>query len=118
MKAMGADKMGLTDDELQTVVRKWREASPHIVKLWADVENAAMNAVSGIPTTIKQHGLHFHVEDDALYIELPSGRHLVYLHPHLGKNRFGSDAILYTGLGGSKTTAGRWGTLETYGVIS
>lgn len=115
LKAMGADKMGLTDDELQTVVRKWREASPHIVKLWADVENAAMNAVSGIPTTIKQHGLHFHVEDDALYIELPSGRHLVYLHPHLGQNRFGSDAILYTGLGGSKTTAGRWGTLETYG---
>lgn len=115
LKAMGADKMGLSDDELQTVVRKWREASPHIVKLWADVENAAMNAVSGIPTTIKQKNLHFHVEDDALYIELPSGRHLVYLHPHLGKNRFGSDAILYTGLGGSKTTAGRWGTLETYG---
>lgn len=115
LKAMGADKMGLTDDELQTVVRKWREASPHIVKLWADVENAAMNAVSGIPTTIKQKNLHFHVEDDALYIELPSGRHLVYLHPHLGQNRFGSDAILYTGLGGSKTTAGRWGTLETYG---
>lgn len=115
LKAMGADKMGLSDDELQTVVRKWREASPHIVKLWADVENAAMNAVSGIPTTIKQKNLHFHVEDDALYVELPSGRHLVYLHPHLGKNRFGSDAILYTGLGGSKTTAGRWGTLETYG---
>lgn len=115
LKAMGADKMGLTDDELQTVVRKWREASPHIVKLWADVENAAMNAVSGIPMTIKQKNLHFHVEDDALYIELPSGRHLVYLHPHLGQNRFGSDAILYTGLGGSKTTAGRWRTLETYG---
>lgn len=115
LKAMGADKMGLSDDELQTVVRKWREASPHIVKLWSDVENAAMNAVAGIPTTIKQHGLHFHVEDDALYIELPSGRHLVYLHPHLGKNRFGSDAIIYTGLGGSKTTAGRWGALETYG---
>lgn len=115
LKAMGADKMGLTDEEIQTVVRKWREASPHIVKLWSDVENAAMNAVSGIPTTIKQKNLHFHVEDDALYIELPSGRHLVYLHPHLGQNRFGSDAILYTGLGGSKTTAGRWGTLETYG---
>lgn len=115
LKAMGADKMGLTDEEIQTVVRKWREASPHIVKLWSDVENAAMNAVSGIPTTIKQKNLHFHVEDDALCIELPSGRHLVYLHPHLGQNRFGSDAILYTGLGGSKTTAGRWGTLETYG---
>ena len=115
LKAMGADKMGLTDDELQTVVRKWREASPHIVKLWADVENAAMNAVSGIPTTIKQKNLHFHVDGDALFIELPSGRHLVYLHPHLGKNRFGSDAIIYTGLGGSKTTTGRWGKLETYG---
>lgn len=115
LKAMGADKMGLSDAELQAVVNKWRAASPHIVRLWSDVETAMMKAVTGIPTTIKQHGLHFHVEDDALYIELPSGRHLVYLHPHLGQNRFGSDAILYTGLGGSKTTAGRWGTLETYG---
>lgn len=115
LKAMGADKMGLSDEELQNVVKKWRKASPNIVKLWSDVEAAAMNAIAGQPTTIKQKGLYFHLEGGDLYIELPSGRHLVYLNAHIGKNRFGSDAIIYTGLGGDKTTAGRWGKLETYG---
>lgn len=115
LKAMGADKMGLSDEELQNVVKKWRKASPNIVKLWSDVEAAAMNAIAGQPTKIKQKGLYFHLEDGDLYIELPSGRHLVYLNAHIGKNRFGSDAIIYTGLGGDKTTSGRWGKLETYG---
>ena len=115
LKAMGADKMGLSDAELQAVVNKWRAASPHIVRLWSDVETAMMKAVTGIPTKLSQKGLYFHQEDGDLYIELPSGRHLVYLSAHIGQNRFGSDAIIYTGLGGSKTTAGRWGKLETYG---
>ncbi len=39
----------------------------------------------------------------------------MYLDAHIGQNRFGSEAIIYTGLGGSKTTSGRWGKLETYG---
>ena len=115
LKAMGADKMGLSDTELQAVVNKWRAASPHIVKLWSDVETAMMKAVTGIPTKLKQKGLYFHQEDGDLCIELPSGRHLVYLNAHIGQNRFGSDATIYTGLGGSKTTSGRWGKLETYG---
>lgn len=115
LKAMGADKMGLSDTELQNVVNKWRAASPHIVKLWGDVETAMMKAVTGIPTKLKQKDLYFHQEDGDLYIELPSGRHLVYLNAHIGQNRFGSEAIIYTGLGGSKTTSGRWGKLETYG---
>lgn len=115
LKAMGADKMGLSDTELQAVVNKWRAASPHIVRLWSDVETAMMKAVTGIPTKLKQKDLYFHQEDGDLYIELPSGRHLVYLNAHIGQNRFGSEAIIYTGLGGSKTTSGRWGKLETYG---
>lgn len=115
LKAMGADKMGLSDTELQAVVNKWRAASPHIVRLWSDVETAMMKAVTGIPTKLKQKDLYFHQEDGDLYIELPSGRHLVYLNAHIGQNRFGSEAIIYTGLGGSKTTSGRWGKLEIYG---
>lgn len=115
LKAMGADKMGLSDTELQAVVNKWRAASPHIVRLWSDVETAMMKAVTGIPTKLKQKDLYFHQEDGDLYIELPSGRHLVYLNAHIGQNRFGSEAIICTGLGGSKTTSGRWGKLETYG---
>lgn len=45
LKAMGADRMGLTDDELKDIVVKWRESSPHIPQLWANVEACAYNAV-------------------------------------------------------------------------
>lgn len=42
---MGADRMGLKDDELQNIVKKWRASSPHIPQLWANVEACAFNAV-------------------------------------------------------------------------
>lgn len=45
LKAMGADRMGLKDDELQDIVKKWRASSPHIPQLWANVEACAFNAV-------------------------------------------------------------------------
>lgn len=45
LKAMGADRMGLSDDELKDIVVKWRESSPHIPQLWANVEACAYNAV-------------------------------------------------------------------------
>ena len=45
LKAMGADRMGLSDDELKEIVVKWRESSPHIPQLWANVEACAYNAV-------------------------------------------------------------------------
>lgn len=41
LKQMGADKMGLSDDELQDIVTKWRAASPAITKFWWDVDSAA-----------------------------------------------------------------------------
>lgn len=45
LKAMGADRMGLSDEELKEIVVKWRESSPHIPQLWANVESCAYNAV-------------------------------------------------------------------------
>lgn len=45
LKAMGADRMGLKDEELQDIVKKWRASSPHIPQLWANVEACAFNAV-------------------------------------------------------------------------
>ena len=45
LTAMGALEMGLLEEELPSLVRQWREANPHIIRLWAQVENAAMTAV-------------------------------------------------------------------------
>jgi DNA polymerase len=43
--AFGADKLGLSDAELQDLVTKWRLASPTIPRLWRRVEDAARAAL-------------------------------------------------------------------------
>lgn len=113
LKQMGADKMGLSDTELQEIVVKWRGASPAITKLWWDVDNAAKNAIkTGGTVKIKQGSLAFKRKHGALFIELPSGRHLVYIKPEIGENRFGGESILYQGM---EQGSRKWGRLETYG---
>ena len=110
---MGALKMGLSENELPDIVRMWRQASPNIVKLWNDIENAAMCAVKckGVEFRIKQAGLVFACRTPAiLEIDLPSGRSLRYVRPKLGKNRFDGESITYEGNDG-----GKWGRCETFG---
>ena len=79
LKAMGADKMGLSDEELQGIVTHWRKASPNIVRFWWDVDAAARRAIEkpGRTITIKQGGFQFLVKKGALFVRLRSGRHLV-----------------------------------------
>lgn len=99
LKAMGALDMGLTEEELPSIVNLWREASPCIRDLWYAVENAAVYTVTtGNPMAV-EHGITFRLELDPLYgyryltIELPSGRKLFYPGPHIEQNHFGKDAV-------------------------
>ena len=110
LKAMGALNMGLAEHELKPIVDAWRQANPHIVGLWADVEEAAIAAISS-RQPIRLRNLRFSVESGILFIDLPSGRRLAYVQPRLGENQWGGTSITYTGT----TTARRWGQLETYG---
>ena len=107
MKAMGGAEM--SDAELKQIVTDWRQASPHIVQLWWDVESAAIRAVSG-KTQTETHGIHFSYEAGFLLIELPSGRRLAYVKPRIEVNRFGGESITYGGVGANK----KWQRLETY----
>lgn len=109
MGAMGADALGLSDAELKQIVTDWREASPHIVQLWWDVEAAAMKAVRQ-KTSAETHGIIFSYESGFLFVQLPGSRRLAYVKPRIGKNRFGGESITYWGVGTSK----RWERLETY----
>ena len=107
MKAMGGSEM--SDTELKQIVTDWRTASPHIVQLWWDVENAAIKAVRD-KTETETHGIHFSYESGFLFIKLLSGRRLAYVKPRIGENRFGGDSITYEGIG----TGRKWERLETY----
>ena len=110
LKAMGALEMGLTEDELPTLVDAWRQANPNITKLWWDVDRAAMEAVR-FKHTNETHGITFSCKSGMLFITLPSGRQLAYVKPKIGANKFGGDCITYEGVGGTK----KWERLDSYG---
>jgi DNA polymerase len=110
LKAMGALEMGLNEDELQPLVTAWRTTNPNIVRLWWEVDKAAMKAVRE-RTVTETHGIRFSYQSGMLFITLPSGRRLSYVKPRIGTNMFGSDCITYEGVGGTK----KWECIDSYG---
>lgn len=110
LKAMGALEMGLEEEELQPLVSAWRSSNPNIVRLWWDIDRAAMKAVKD-RTATEAHGIRFSYQSGMLFITLPSGRRLAYVKPRIDENRFGSDCITYEGVGGTK----KWERIESYG---
>ena len=110
LKAMGAIDMGLTEDELPTLVDAWRQSNPHIVRFWWAVDHAVTEAVKYKHTTT-EYGLTFSCRSGMLFITLPSGRNLAYVKPKLGTNKFGGTCITYEGIGPTK----KWERLDSYG---
>lgn len=110
LKNMGALNMGLTEDELPAIVEKWRQASPHIVRYWWDVDRAVKQCiVTRQPQRVGS--VKFTYEKGILFIQLPSGRRLAYVKPRIGVNKFGGDSVTYEGVGEQK----KWLRLESYG---
>lgn len=110
LKAMGALEMGLSEEELQPLVDSWRAANPNIVRFWWDVDRCVKDTVKNrVPT--ETHGIRFRYQSGMLFILLPSGRHLSYVKPRMGENRFGGESVTYEGVGGTK----KWERIESYG---
>ena len=110
LKAMGALDMGLAEDELSLLVDAWRQSNPNIVKLWWDVDRAAIEAVRNKHAN-STHGIGFSCRSGMLFVTLPSGRRLAYVKPRIGQNRFGGQCVTYEGVGGTK----KWERLDSYG---
>lgn len=110
MTEMGALKMGLSEEELPSLVTTWRNANPHITQFWWAVDEAAVKAVRDKkPSRIGR--VAFEYTSGILFVTLPSGRKLSYVKPKMGVNKFGREGITYEGIGESK----KWMRLETYG---
>lgn len=105
LKAFGADKMGLTETEMQSIVDNWRASSPRIVQLWWNVDRAIKQTLED-GTTHRTHGLMFSLQKGILFIRLPSGRSLAYVKPRLIDGK-----ITYEGVSSNKG----WARLESYG---
>ena len=113
MKAFGADKLGMTDEEMAELVDKWRAASPHITALWKSLETSAIRCIRKGKSTISTVGhIRFDMEDDVLWMTLPSGRRIAYWGASYGTNKWGNSSITYMGTD-QKTK--KWTRLETWG---
>lgn len=110
LTAMGAIEMGLSEDELKPLVASWREANPHIVRLWNDVGKAAVKAVKE-KGYAKTHGLAFTYEKGFLFVRLPSGHRLAYVKPRIDEDEYGRENITYEGTGQTK----KWERIRTFG---
>jgi DNA polymerase len=109
LKAFGADKMGLTEDEMQDIVNQWRQASPTIPKFWRDTENAAKRALENPGRTFTiPCGVKYKKTKDALCCRLPSGRILSYWGARLDND--GSICFM-----GQNQTTRKWEKTETWG---
>lgn len=106
-----------SDDEVQGLVNDWRNANPHTVNLWYDMEAAAVQVIS-CGGCVRVRDLLLAREYDAeqqvpvLTIRLPSGRKLYYISPSITENRWGSPSIAYMGV---DQTSKKWKQIETYG---
>lgn len=113
LKAFGADKMGMSDEEMAETVDKWREASPHICALWRSLEQAAQRCIRRQRSTLSTvGGIRFDFEDGVLWMVLPSGRRIAYWGADFGENRWGNPSLSYMGTD-QKTK--KWSRLETWG---
>lgn len=113
LKAFGADKMGLSDTELKSIVSKWREASPKIVSFWYAIENAAIECVdTENPQRLSRAGVQFEKEGTTLFMKLPSGRRLAYPKARLKENDFGRLSVVY---GEMNTANQQWREIFTRG---
>lgn len=119
MKNMGGERMGLSDGEMMSSVRKWRAANEGIVDFWGEVEACAIKAVRYQTRVESVHDLVFEYEKstdedpkfNVLTIKLPSGRKLFYRNPKIRLSK-GNPALVYDGI---IQETKQWGEIDTYG---
>ncbi len=110
---MGAEKMGLSEIEMEIIVNKWREASPNIVLLWERMQKAALAALKNPNRRVRPlDNISFLFDGKALRMILPSGRELIYWDPRIRVNKWGGDSIAYMGM---NQETKKWGLIDTYG---
>lgn len=110
LKAMGGIEMGLSEDELQSIVDSWREANPNIVSLWWDIDSVVKRVVK-TRTKEEYKNLVISYEKGILFIQLPSKRRLAYPKAKIRMNRFGGESIAYEGI----VVGNKWDKIESYG---
>jgi DNA polymerase len=110
LRAFGADKMGLSEAEMQQIVDQWRAASPRICNLWRKVEGSFRAALQHPGKTMRVPGcdVRYWRDADAVRCRLPSGRLLTYWGARLDND--GQICFM-----GQNQTTRKWEKTSTWG---
>jgi len=115
LKAFGADKMGMSDEEMQETVDLWRASSPRITALWRALEKAAIRCIARRTSTVSEiGGVRFDMENGILWMALPSGRRLAYFGARYEESRFHPDRKCLSYMGVEQQSR-KWTRIETWG---
>lgn len=118
LKRMGGERMGLSDTEMMSLVRKWRLANPAIVDMWKEIDEASKEAVRyQRPVSCTCRNIIFDCNDEFMTIQLPSGRKLFYYGPKFKDKKIGHSTmptrvLCYQGV---VQETKQWGEIDTYG---
>lgn len=114
LKAFGADKMGMSDEDMVETVDLWRSASPRICALWKSLERAMIKCIVRKCSTVSTIGhIRFDWEQGIVWMRLPSGRRIAYYGAQYGESRWkNGNAISYMG---QDQRTKKWARLETWG---
>ena len=113
MQRMAGPKTTLTDADMLDIIKVWRRANPKIVRLWNEINEAAIEAVAGqCKVQTSYRGISFESDGLIMKMNLPSGRCISYFDVGLKTNRFGSIAIKYKAI---EQKTNKWCDTETYG---
>lgn len=107
LRKMGGEQMGLSEKEMDDIVKKWRRSSPHVVRLWRELGDAAIEAIDTRLRVKCRHGVSFKYAKGILFMTLPSGRSLAYVQP-----RFDGRELTYMGM---NQTTRKWERTKTWG---
>ena len=114
LKAFGADKMGMSDEDMVETVDLWRSASPRICALWKSLERAMMKCIVRKCSTVSTIGhIRFDWEQGIVWMRLPSGRRIAYYGAQYGESR-GKNGNAISYMGQDQRTK-KWARLETWG---
>ena len=86
----------------------WREANPHIVRFWYDLNEAAIAVVRNggsriVGKVIIAKEFDMNTGHSAMSMLLPSGRKLYYRDPMIEPDKWGRDSVSYLDRTGKKT---------------
>lgn len=103
--------LGLSHDVFVTCdsfKRMWRRSHPGISRMWADLENAAREAILTKDTTFEVKPFKIRRSGNWLRIQMPSGRSLCYPHPQVGND----GKISFMGI---DQYTKKWSRISTFG---